>query len=286
VQYLQVLIGSSSKGLDALQKLNPSLHKSLQQLYGDIIGIANNPQMLEAVRTRFAIAAINLEKVEHNLAAMRLNSETWFNESMDRLSGWYKRKATLLAFIIGLALAGFLNVDSIILAEHLWKEPTLRQALVANATKFTRDNEDLPESLGGKSPQDAVTFFNSQFVGLNVPLGWKYKNTKLEAGQSCSLIPIGENVIWGMYAEVPESQLEENIEQEIITRSESEPEAIVDVCQQISNLPNSAASTAMKLLGIVLSAGAAAQGAPFWFDILKKLVNIRGSGANPDEKEK
>jgi len=286
VQYVQSLIGSSSKGLDALQKLNPSLHKSLQQLYGDIIGIANNPQMLEAVRTRFAIAAINLEKVEHNLAAMRLNSETWFNESMDRLSGWYKRKATLLAFIIGLALAGFLNVDSIILAEHLWKEPTLRQALVANATKFTRDNEDLPESLGGKSPQDAVTFFNSQFVGLNVPLGWKYKNTKLEAGQSCSLIPIGENVIWGMYAEVPESQLEENIEQEIITRSESEPEAIVVVCQQISNLPNSAASTAMKLLGIVLSAGAAAQGAPFWFDILKKLVNIRGSGANPDEKEK
>ena len=87
VEYIQNLIGSSTQGLDALQKLNPSLHKSLQQMYGDIIGIANNTQMMEAVRTRFAIAAVNLEKVEHNLAAMRLNSETWFNESMDRLSG-------------------------------------------------------------------------------------------------------------------------------------------------------------------------------------------------------
>jgi hypothetical protein len=28
------------------------------------------------------------------------------------------------------------------------------------------------------------------------------------------------------------------------------------------------------------------QGAPFWFDTLKKLVNIRSSGANPTEKPK
>jgi hypothetical protein len=40
-----------------------------------------------------------------------------------------------------------------------------------------------------------------------------------------------------------------------------------------------------KILGIAFSAAAAAQGAPFWFDILKKVVNIRGSGANPDEKK-
>jgi len=109
---------------------------------------------------------------------------------------------------------------------------------------------------------------------------------KLEAGQSCSLIPIGENVIWGMYAEVPESQLEDNNGQENSTGSEPQREAIVSVCQRISDFPDTAADIAMKLLGIVLSAGAAAQGAPFWFDILKKLVNIRGSGANPDEKEK
>jgi hypothetical protein len=183
-----------------------------------------------------------------------------------------------------LVLAGFLNVDSIVLAEHLWKEPTLRQALVANATKFTRDNETLPKSLGGESPQDAITFFNSQFTGLDVPIGWKFKNTKLGAGQLCRPIPIGENVLWGIYAEVPESQLEENVEQEIIARSESQLEAIVPVCQQVSNLPNSTAGIAMKLLGIILSAGAAAQGAPFWFDILKKLVNIRGSGIKPDER--
>ena len=272
VEYIQKLIGSSTQGLDALQKLNPVLHKSLQQLYGDIIGIANNPQMLEAVRTKFAIAAINLEKAEHNLAAMRLNSETWFNESMDRLSGWYKRKATLLAFIIGLVLAGFLNVDSIDLAEHLWKEPAVRQALVANATKFTEENSDLPTvPIEDDKIVGAVDYFNEQFKDLKVPLGWGYEDHNLkfyeENGitkyETCSLIPIGKHVIWGI-------QNKEGLNK----------------CQKIRNAPTNSAELFLKVMGIILSAGAATQGAPFWFDILKKLVNVRGSGANPDEKSK
>ena len=93
-------------------------------------------------------------------------------------------------------------------------------------------------------------------------------------------------MVWGTYAEVPVSQLDENIIQEYTTEGETQQEVLVPVCQQISNLPNSAGTIGMKLLGIILSAGAAAQGAPFWFDILKKLVNIRGSGSNPDEKSK
>ena len=235
VKYIQDLIGSSTQGLDALQKLNPSLHKSLQQLYGDIIGIANNPQMMEAVRTRFAIAAVNLEKVEHNLAAMRLNSETWFNESMDRLSGWYKRKATLLAFIIGLVLAGFLNVDSIALAEHLWKEPAVRQALVANATKFTEENSDLPTvPIEDDRIVGAVDYFNEQFKDLNVPLGWSYEEHNLKSYEengitkyeTCSLIPIGKHVIWGI-------QNKDGLNK----------------CQKISNAPANSAELFLKVLG-------------------------------------
>jgi hypothetical protein len=43
---------------------------------------------------------------------------------------------------------------------------------------------------------------------------------------------------------------------------------------------------ASKVLGWGISGAAAAQGAPFWFDILKKVVNLRTSGTNPTEKEK
>jgi hypothetical protein len=40
----------------------------------------------------------------------------------------------------------------------------------------------------------------------------------------------------------------------------------------------------LKLIGWLITAGATVLGAPFWFDTLKKLVNIRGTGVNPAEK--
>jgi len=38
-----------------------------------------------------------------------------------------------------------------------------------------------------------------------------------------------------------------------------------------------------KLIGLVITAFAISLGAPFWFDLLKKLVNVRGSGNKPEE---
>lgn len=262
VDYIQDLMGTK-QGMDALQTLNPPLFKSLSQLSRDVIGIANSPNVSEAVRERFAEAAAKLEQEELQLATMRLNAESWFNESMDRLGGWYKRKAQFLAFVIGLVLATALNVDSISLADHLWKEPAVREALAANATEFAKENSEIPTvPVEGDGIANAVEYFNAQFEGLNIPLGWNYESVILQPNQVCRIIPIGRNVVWG---------LKEN--------------STANECQKISNVPTDTAEWSFKILGIIASAAAAAQGAPFWFDILKKVVNIRGSGANPDEKK-
>jgi hypothetical protein len=262
INYIQDLLGTA-QGMDALQTLNPSLYKSLSQLRDDVIGIANTPGIMEEVRTRFAIAAANLGQDEQKLATMRLNSETWFNESMDRLSGWYKRKAQILAFLIGLILAAALNVDSLALIDHLWKEPAVREALAANATEFANANSELPTvPVEGDKITGPVAYFNAQFEGLNLPLGWNYEPVTLEPNQTCRLIPFGRNVVWGI-----------------------QDKNTANICQKIANAPADSAQWFLKTLGIIFSAAAAAQGAPFWFDILKKVVNIRGSGANPNEKK-
>jgi hypothetical protein len=41
----------------------------------------------------------------------------------------------------------------------------------------------------------------------------------------------------------------------------------------------------LKLLGFVISAFAARQGAPFWFDLLKKLVSLRNATQSKKEEE-
>ena len=236
VDYIQDLIGTK-QGMDALQTLNPPLFKSLSQLSRDVIGIANSPQVVEAVRERFAEAAAKLEQEDLQLATMRLNTESWFNESMDRLGGWYKRKAQFLAFFIGLILAAFLNVDSVALVDHLWKEPAVREALVANATEFTKENSQLPTvPVSDGQFKSAVDYFNAQFADLNIPLGWNYETVTMEANQTCRIIPIGRNVVWGIKDKADPSQ-----------------------CQKVSNVPTDAASWSFKILGIIASAAAAAQ---------------------------
>ena len=58
------------------------------------------------------------------------------------------------------------------------------------------------------------------------------------------------------------------------------------LCIQILNAPKNYNEIFLKSMGILISALAAMQGAPFWFDILKKLVNVRGTGSNPIEQPK
>ena len=44
--------------------------------------------------------------------------------------------------------------------------------------------------------------------------------------------------------------------------------------------------TLLKLLGLLISIGAVSLGAPFWFDMLSKFINLRGAGTPPGEKKK
>ena len=48
-----------------------------------------------------------------------------------------------------------------------------------------------------------------------------------------------------------------------------------------TQLPNDGLSWVEKLIGLLLTVGAIQLGAPFWFDLLGKIVRVRGTGAPP-----
>jgi hypothetical protein len=56
-------------------------------------------------------------------------------------------------------------------------------------------------------------------------------------------------------------------------------------CKRLANAPEGW-GYASKAAGIAITGLATMQGAPFWFDILKKLINVRSSGVKPEDKEK
>ena len=59
--------------------------------------------------------------------------------------------------------------------------------------------------------------------------------------------------------------------------------------EHLRSLPvgwNGGGFTRVGLLGWLVTAAAALFGAPFWFDLLQRMVNLRGTGTKPDEKDK
>jgi hypothetical protein len=146
-----------------------------------------------------------------DLSKFRKASEVWFNQAMDRLSGWYKRWSQVWLWLIGLVLAAALNVDAIRIAETLWHDQTVRQLVVEQAHKVPATSINV---------KDAGTDLNN----LPLPIGW--------GG------PAGH---W--------------------------PHGILDYL--------------LKALGILITSAAVSLGAPFWFDALSKIANIRNSGPKP-----
>ena len=68
----------------------------------------------------------------------RENIETWFNNSMDRVSSWYKRRTQVVIMILGLVIAVATNADSITIANKLSTDETLRNSLVAAAQEYSK----------------------------------------------------------------------------------------------------------------------------------------------------
>ncbi len=229
-------------GLLGLQKTNPRLSNSVAAVIKQAEGYA-----------------LNADQV---VATARLNLETWFDDAMDRLSGTYKRKAQLIAFIIGVILAILLNVDSISVATSLWREPTLRQAIIAQAQSYASSAASQPGTTT-TGPLQNIPALETQLQALNIPFGWTFApfNT---AGRQCSLLPLNASQVWGIPSQDSQAQ---------------------PVCLRFSNLPPDILGWLVKIMGFLMTGLAAAQGAPFWFDILMKMVNIRSTGVNPSEQQ-
>lgn len=185
------------------------------------------------------------------------NLESWFNDAMAQLSEAYKRRAQAIAFIIGLILALILNVDSVGVATSLWREPTLRLAIVAQAQNYTLPAAGQIDTTS--SPFENIPALETKLQALNIPLGWTIVPVDT-VGRQCSLLPVKAGLVFGI--PIPDNQ--------------GQP-----VCNGIKNLPVDLNSWLAKILGLLISGAAASQGAPFWFDILKKAMSVLGAGSKP-----
>lgn len=74
-----------------------------------------------------------IQNVNGDLGRAQASIEGWFNDSMARVSGAYKRRTQVWTLVVASLLAILTNADTIQVTRRLWMEPALRNAMAESA---------------------------------------------------------------------------------------------------------------------------------------------------------
>jgi hypothetical protein len=187
-----------------------------------------------------------LDAGANDAVRVRENIEAWFNATMDRVSGWYKRRMQWVTAVVGLALAVGLNADTFAVVDALVRDPALRASVTAAAEASVKAHPPGDGAAGDKAgkkepeksdakaaeppptPRQIAKEIND-VRGYGWPVGW-------DRGDPRTMPPHDSYGSWGL-----------------------------------------------KFAGWIVTAFAIMLGAPFWFDTLNKIIVIR-STVKPTEK--
>lgn len=109
------------------------------------------------------------------LSALQAQLENWFDSTMDRVAGWYKRQTQIIIAFIGLGLASFMNIDSLSVVRYLNTNQTARQLMMARAEQYRQAHQagqTAPVDMGAPKTTDLVDPLGWLERQGGLPLGW------------------------------------------------------------------------------------------------------------------
>jgi hypothetical protein len=94
-----------------------------------------------------------IDSAGNDVNLVRQNIENWFDSAMDRASGWYKRRTQFVIFAIGLIVAITVNADTVYIVKKLFNDKELRETVAASAIEYAKANANVsPTPTPGPSP--------------------------------------------------------------------------------------------------------------------------------------
>jgi hypothetical protein len=119
---MDIVVPAGSPDRDSLKGIRAAVEKATaEKLIGEQVGGTLRILIDEARSSKEA--ATGIQKAETDLSRVQENVETWFNDSMERVAGWYKRKTQTLTFALALVFTVALNVDSIMIKTTVRWDP-------------------------------------------------------------------------------------------------------------------------------------------------------------------
>ncbi|QPC85025.1 hypothetical protein G4Y79_11850 [Phototrophicus methaneseepsis] len=295
---LRVIINrltSSGEGLDELRQTianlpeaiyREALTEALDDIDEEIGRMGLEPNSIVSLRAGlrninniyFRTALETILSTAQNMQEAGDQIQSWFDEQMDRTTTAYKRTMTFWSLLVGFVIAVLLNVDTLNIARTLWEDPALRAqvAAIAATTDLVALNAAAEGNLeaaaigDSQSAEDVIAEIAERseaaletvntLMGLRLPLGWR-----LESVNTAPPLTIDTNGDGVADAAAADAQLTAT-QQTLLW----DPGNVWNFVP--GNSPNWFSLWAGKILGVLATMIAIAQGAPFWFNLLSRLT--------------
>lgn len=206
--------------------------------------------------------------------------ENWFDEMMDRASGWYKRHVQKILIIIGFVLSVAFNADTFQIASTLSSDPEKRAQLVNMAESYVEKNVTTDTATAARD-----SLRNPNFIAKMC------RENKTDRAFWCRMDSLNQQVdylvqdelkqargVLGLGWRLPDFDVAD-------MKGESGIERFGQYISKTTTLFYSQLAIS-QFFGWIVTAFAISLGAPFWFDLLNKIMKMRGTGSKPEENPK
>lgn len=242
------------------QAENTSRKLELKNLRGALeVSSIKDTQTGKFLLSLYRNANDDLEKFKESL-------EQWFDDTMERVKGWYKKCMLLITFITGLVIVAAFNADTIQIVKKLSKDPKAREQFVEMATGLAA-NTALTDTLFDMGLRDKLL-----------------KGSVLKSKYGQDSLAFANFVTDSVYSNAVQ------VRKLLYARMDS-LYIISEQSQSILNFERSKHKwyifdSWLNFLGCLITAIALTLGAPFWFDLLNKFIQLRTSLIKPASGKK
>ncbi len=217
---------------------------------------------------------INARQTEDQILQLKSEVEDWYDRSMERASGVYRRNAKGISILIGIALAIAVNANSIHILDQLAFNDALRETIAGSVQQSMaeRSMDDLTDS----EREALLADLEQSLDDINLPIGWDPALINEEFGcQTPNTSAAVDLTRWNQLIQAcvyNQSSADNSLER---------PEAFFYPTAILSIFLQEPLLGLKYLLGWLITGIAISMGASFWFDLLSKLVKVRNTGGKP-----
>ncbi|MEO6231139.1 MAG: hypothetical protein ABJB11_12360 [Ferruginibacter sp.] len=203
-----------------------------------------------------------------DLVKFKLQLEAWFDRTMEQCTEWYKRKIQIVLLVLGFMLAWFFNADTFTIISKLSTDKDARDKIVTLAAAYSQNN----------MPPDTskLSFTAEKLDSLN--------NVKKRLEQDIA----DANTILGVGGWAPDSVkvVIDSISKQKVYSPQVDYVSLSKTDQEETELIRFTHCEkwqyffrllAHHFFGFLITAIAISLGAPFWFDMLNKMMKLRTS---------